>query len=79
MRAAGHVIAQQEPEGLKVTDSTIADLHRVARGEIDTDEVIRNKSFRGDSSKLAQKMQKERDREQVRGNEGNQHGGGIEK
>ena len=42
MRAAGHVIAQQELEGLKVTDSTIADLHRAARGEIDTDEVIRN-------------------------------------
>ena len=42
MRAIAHAIAQQELEGLKVTESTIADLHRVARGEIDTDEVIRN-------------------------------------
>ena len=42
MRAAGHVIAQQELEGLTVPEPTIADLHRVARGEIDTDEVIRN-------------------------------------
>jgi hypothetical protein len=42
MRHVAHAIAQQELEGLKVTDATIADLHRVARGEIDTDEVIRN-------------------------------------
>ena len=33
---------QQELEGLKAPASTVADLHRVARGEIDTDEVIRN-------------------------------------
>ncbi|MGA2116514.1 MAG: hypothetical protein ABSH56_17380 [Bryobacteraceae bacterium] len=42
MRAVAHAIAQQELEGLKVPESTIADLHRVARGEIGTDEVIRN-------------------------------------
>ena len=42
MRAVAHAIAQQELEGLKVPESTVADLHRVARGEIDTDEVIRN-------------------------------------
>ena len=38
MRSVAHAIAQQELEGLKVPESTIADLHRVARGEIDTDE-----------------------------------------
>ena len=42
MRAVAHAVAHQEFEGLKVPASTIADLHRVARGEIDTDEVIRN-------------------------------------
>ena len=42
MRSVAHAIAQQELEGLKVTASTVADLHRAARGEIDTDEVIRN-------------------------------------
>ncbi len=42
MRAVAHAIAQQELEGLKVPDSTVADLHRVAQGEINTDEVIRN-------------------------------------
>jgi Antitoxin VbhA len=42
MRAVAHAIAQQELEGLKVPESTIADLHRAARGEIETDEVIRN-------------------------------------
>jgi hypothetical protein len=42
MRAVAHAIAQQELEGLKVTASTAADLRRAARGEIDTDEVIRN-------------------------------------
>jgi len=42
MRAVAHAIAQQELEGLKVPADTVADLHRVARGEIDTDEVIRN-------------------------------------
>jgi hypothetical protein len=42
MRAVAHAIAQQELEGLKVPVSTIDDLHRAARGEIDTDEVRRN-------------------------------------
>jgi hypothetical protein len=42
MRAVAHAVAQQELEGLKVPASTVADLHRVARGEIETDEVIRN-------------------------------------
>ena len=42
MRGVAHAIAQQELEGLTVPAETVADLHRVARGEIDTDEVIRN-------------------------------------
>lgn len=42
MRYVAHAIGQQEPEGLKVPESTVADLHRVARGDIDTAEVIRN-------------------------------------
>jgi hypothetical protein len=42
MRSVAHAIAQQELEGLKVPDSTVADLRRAARGEIDTNEVIRN-------------------------------------
>ena len=42
LRAVAHSIAQHELEGLKVPDSTVADLHRAARGEIKTDDVIRN-------------------------------------
>ena len=42
MRHVAHAIAQQELEGLKVPESTVADLQRVAQGEIETDEVIRN-------------------------------------
>jgi hypothetical protein len=42
LRAVAHAIAQQELEGLKVPESTVADLHRAARGEIDTDAVIHN-------------------------------------
>lgn len=42
MRAVAHAIAQQELEGLTVPAATVADLHRAARGEIDTDEVMRN-------------------------------------
>jgi hypothetical protein len=42
MRAVLHAIAQQELEGLTVSAATVADLQRAARGEIDTDEVIRN-------------------------------------
>jgi hypothetical protein len=40
--AVAHAIAQQELEGLKVPAVTVADLHRVASSEMDTDEVIRN-------------------------------------
>jgi hypothetical protein len=42
MRAVAHAIARQELEGLEVPESTIADLRRAARGEIGTDEAIRN-------------------------------------
>jgi hypothetical protein len=42
MQAVAHAIGQQELEGLKVTEATVADLHRAARGEIGTDEVIQN-------------------------------------
>ena len=42
LRAVAHAIAQQEIEGLKVPEFTVEDLGRVARGEIDTDEVIRD-------------------------------------
>jgi hypothetical protein len=42
LRDVAHAIAQQELEGLTVTVATVADLHLAARGEIDTDEVIRN-------------------------------------
>jgi hypothetical protein len=42
MRDVAHAIAQQELEGLKVPETTVADLERVARGEIGTDEVIQN-------------------------------------
>ena len=41
-RAVAHAVAQQELEGLKVPESTVADLRRAALGEIGTDEVIRN-------------------------------------
>ena len=47
MRAVAHAIGQQELEGLTVSASTVADLHRAARGEIGTDEVIRNIHRRG--------------------------------
>lgn len=42
MQSVAHAVAQQELEGLKVPESTVADLKRAARGEIDTEEVIRN-------------------------------------
>jgi hypothetical protein len=42
MRAVAHAIAQQELEGLKVSNATVEDMRRAARGEIETDEVIRN-------------------------------------
>ncbi len=42
LRAVRHAVAQQELEGLTVSESTIRDMRRAARGEIDADEVIRN-------------------------------------
>lgn len=42
MRSVAQAIAQQELEGLRVPAATVADLHRAARGDIDTGEVIRN-------------------------------------
>lgn len=42
LRAVAHAIAQQELKGLKVPESTVDDLRSASRGEIDTDEVIRN-------------------------------------
>ena len=42
MRAVAHAIAQQELEGLRVPEFAVADLQRAARGEIGTEEVIRN-------------------------------------
>jgi hypothetical protein len=41
MRAVAHAIAQQELEGLRVPEFVVADLHRAARGEIDTEQIIR--------------------------------------
>jgi hypothetical protein len=42
MLDVAHAIAQQELEGLKVSDATVEDMRRVARGEIPSDEVIHN-------------------------------------
>lgn len=42
LRAVDHAVAQQELEGLKVPESTVADLRRIARGEIQSEEAIRN-------------------------------------
>lgn len=42
MRAVAHAIAQQELEGLRVSEATIKDMRRAARGEIRSDDVIRN-------------------------------------
>lgn len=55
MRALAHAIAQQELEGLKVPEETVAELQRVARGEIDTDEVRRRLQAR-----LEQQLAKEK-------------------
>ncbi len=41
LRAVAHAIAQQELEGLSVSKATVDDMHRAARGEIPSDEVIR--------------------------------------
>lgn len=42
MRAVAHAIAQQELEGLKVSDATIEDMQRAAQGEIRSEDVIHN-------------------------------------
>jgi len=42
LRAVDHAIAQQSLEGLTVSDATVQDMRRAARGEIDGDEVIAN-------------------------------------
>jgi Antitoxin VbhA len=42
MQNVAHAIAQQELEGLNVPEATVKDLHWVARGEIDTEEALRN-------------------------------------
>lgn len=42
MRAVAHAVAQQELEGLKVSDATVEDMQRAARGEISSDDVVRN-------------------------------------
>lgn len=42
MRAVDNAIAQQELEGLKVSKATIEDMQRAARGEIRSEDVIRN-------------------------------------
>jgi hypothetical protein len=42
MRHVAHAIAQQELEGRRVSEATIEDMCRAARGEIPSDEVIRN-------------------------------------
>jgi hypothetical protein len=54
MWAVAHAIAQHELEGFKVPPSVVVDLHRAARGEITTDDIIRNiyRRFKGDTSKL---------------------------
>jgi antitoxin VbhA-like protein len=41
LRSVAHAIAQQELEGLNVPAAAVEDLHRVARGEIDTEEALR--------------------------------------
>jgi hypothetical protein len=40
MRAVAHAVAQQELEGLKVSEVTLEDMRRAARGEIPPDQVI---------------------------------------
>ena len=42
MQDVAHALAQQELEGLKVPEATVSDLHRIARGEIDTEEALHN-------------------------------------
>jgi hypothetical protein len=42
LRAVEHAIAQQRLEGLTVSESTIEDMRRAARGEIADEDVIAN-------------------------------------
>lgn len=42
LRDVAHAIAQQELEGLKVSEATIEDMRRAAAGELRSDYVIRN-------------------------------------
>jgi hypothetical protein len=42
MQVVARAVAQQEMEGLQVSPEARADMYRVARGEIDTAEVLRN-------------------------------------
>ena len=42
LRAVDHAIAQQTLEGLTVSESTVEDMRRAARGEIPADEVVAN-------------------------------------
>jgi len=42
LRAIDHAIAQQSLEGLTVSEETVADMHRAARGEIAAENVIAN-------------------------------------
>jgi hypothetical protein len=42
LRAVDHAIAQQRLEGLTVSESTVADMRRAARGEIPAEQVIAN-------------------------------------
>ncbi len=42
MRDVAHAVAQQELEGLHVSEATIQDMKRAAQGEIRSEDVIRN-------------------------------------
>lgn len=42
MRLVDRAIAQQTLEGLEVPEAAVKDLRRIARGEIDIEEAIRN-------------------------------------
>ncbi len=55
LRAVAHAIAQQSLEGLTVTPATVAGLQRAARGEVETDELIRNIRLRVQNGSLLRK------------------------
>lgn len=56
IQAVAAAIEQYEREGTSVPMSTVADLRRAARGQMNTDDVIRNiyRRFKGDTTKLAE-------------------------